>query len=432
MILLKNQDYKIVLRKNTKNLYASIFDKTENRWLPIKSTKTEKVSEAKSKINRWMNKNSSNSSIIMHNFYKVLIEEKIKKSDVNFICNYFKEKGYISNYVLKNSLTDLKAKTYFENFYDSEKSDYLKEKERTGHPLCKSTINNNFGLVKKYWIPFLKDKYLTELKTLDLRKFIDNLQNNSKISNVTKKTIVSSGFKVLRWAYKTEIISKDITSGIKNFSSKTKERKILTPEIIKKLFNSEWNSKSAKLANLLAFCTGMRAGEIVALKYEDIGENCIYLQHSYSLYDGLKSTKSGKPRVVYIYEKELLNLLKKMCKQNRKNSEKFIFASPVNPTKPLRTESLLRALKKQLVIIGLPKQYAKTFTFHSWRHFHDTYLKDKIDSRILENQSGHSIEMIEKLYANHEKPTDKEELFQAQKNIFGPILEPCVKDFKFE
>ena len=105
-----------------------------------------------------------------------------------------------------------------------------------------------------------------------------------------------------------------------------------------------------------------------------------------------------------------------------------MFYSPTNPEIPMRTETLLRALKNQLTRIGFPKELAKTITIHAWRHYHDTYLNGKISPRILQNQSGHSIEMIETLYANHEKPTDQIELFNAQEQIFGPVLEPSIRN----
>ena len=91
-----------------------------------------------------------------------------------------------------------------------------------------------------------------------------------------------------------------------------------------RLMELEWDNDEAKIANELAMHTGMRAGEIVALRDVDIGENCIYLQHSWSNYDGLKSTKSGKSRIVYIYEKNLLELLRKLCKSNPKKKMKIM------------------------------------------------------------------------------------------------------------
>lgn len=325
MKIIKTSHYQIYSIKKSKNLYIKLFNPCTNTWLPGKSSGTNKVAEAEKIAMSWLlEEPESKSSILKATFMKLISNEEIKTSDAQFICNYLKEKGLIANFVIPQTMTDIKASEYFQNFFDPEKSDFLKEKERMGKTICQSTLQNNTGIVKKYWLPFLKDRFLCELTKNDLIAFIEHLQNSKEIMNITKKTIVCTGFKVLRWAYKTEILEKDITAGIKNFSAKSRERKILTPETIKKLFASEWNNPFAKAANLLAYCTGMRAGEIVALRDVDIGENCIYLQHSWSNYDGLKSTKSGKSRIVYIYEKNLLELLRKLCKSNPKKKMKIM------------------------------------------------------------------------------------------------------------
>ena len=119
-------------------------------------------------------------------------------------------------------MTDIKASEYFQNFFDPEKSDFLKEKERMGKTICQSTLQNNTEIVKKYWLPFLKDRFLCELTKNDLIAFIEHLQNSKEIMNITKKTIVCTGFKVLRWAYKTEILEKlDKMSKKKNYKKST-------------------------------------------------------------------------------------------------------------------------------------------------------------------------------------------------------------------
>lgn len=363
-------------------------------------------------------------SKIQKSFLFIARNSELSSEDVNFICSEFVRIGYLQNFILADSIQNVKAIDYFVNFYDPLKSDFLKEKERSRKPVCKSTLANNRGIVKNYWAPFLQQKYLAEFTKQDLREFVNSLQDNQSISEVTKKAIVSTGFKVFRWAFKTDLLEKDITAGIKNFSSFTNERQILTPEIVQKLFASEWDNPVYKLANLLSCCTGLRAGEIVALQSQDLDfdHSCINLQHSWSNYDGLKSTKTRVSRTVYVYEPKLLSLLKENASENPWQNG-YIFWSPSHSRKPLRTETLLKALKKELVKIGIPQDVARRMTFHSWRHYHDTYLHGQVSLRLLQAQSGHSKAMIENLYANHSRNTDAAELFQAQKKVFGTIVQ---------
>lgn len=63
-------------------------------------------------------------------------------------------------------------------------------------------------------------------------------------------------------------------------SQKSKKREILTMEQAAAVFASEWDNDTAKLANAVAFYTGMRAGEVAALRFEDIGVDRLYVRHS--------------------------------------------------------------------------------------------------------------------------------------------------------
>jgi hypothetical protein len=65
------------------------------------------------------------------------------------------------------------------------------------------------------------------------------------------------------------LIEKDITRGVMLFSGEVKERLILTPTVAAAAFKVQWKDDRAKLGNILASVTGMRAGEIMALQVQD-------------------------------------------------------------------------------------------------------------------------------------------------------------------
>jgi len=48
------------------------------------------------------------------------------------------------------------------------------------------------------------------------------------------------------------------------------------------LFAVMWKDKRAYIASLLACTTGMRSGEVLAIKREDIEERVLNIRHSYS------------------------------------------------------------------------------------------------------------------------------------------------------
>jgi integrase len=65
------------------------------------------------------------------------------------------------------------------------------------------------------------------------------------------------------------------------------------------LFAKPWADGVAMTANLLAATTGMKQGEVLAVRGGDIGESVLNVAHSWSAMDGLKSPKKGEARGVH-------------------------------------------------------------------------------------------------------------------------------------
>jgi integrase len=68
---------------------------------------------------------------------------------------------------------------------------------------------------------------------------------------------------------------------------------------LQKLFSEEnqkeiWPENIHFIINYLAANTGIRLGEILALRPKDISNDQLIISHSYNIHDGLKSTKNGK------------------------------------------------------------------------------------------------------------------------------------------
>jgi integrase len=203
------------------------------------------------------------------------------------------------------------------------------------------------GAINKYWGPFFKGKVLGEITRKDIETFITNLEtlperakqeqaeidralqeeaereqtginaglNKPKRKNAAlkkpwiirfpttakrKNTIIQAGTIPLAWAFQKEMIAKNVVSGITWFSGKPKERQILSPEQARALFTVNWKDERSRLANMLAMVTGMRAGEIQGLRIQDLGQDCLYVRHSWNFQDGLKTTKNNEPWIVEV------------------------------------------------------------------------------------------------------------------------------------
>lgn len=62
----------------------------------------------------------------------------------------------------------------------------------------------------------------------------------------------------MKWAYFHGLTNNNCYDGIIKCAAKSKKREVLTLEQAMSVFCTEWENDSAKLANMLAFYTGMR------------------------------------------------------------------------------------------------------------------------------------------------------------------------------
>ncbi|MCR5290441.1 MAG: site-specific integrase [Treponema sp.] len=73
-------------------------------------------------------------------------------------------------------------------------------------------------------------------------------------------------------------------------------RDIFTIEELDALTASDWHNERAYMMFLVARYTGMRCGELRALRIQDIHAEYIQIHHAYNSIDGLKCTKNGSRR----------------------------------------------------------------------------------------------------------------------------------------
>jgi integrase len=283
---------------------------------------------------------------------------------------------------------------------------------------------------------------LGEITREDVKEFSKHLaKENPSLSPLTLKRIMKVGVKALRYAYVNGYIQADPTIALMGYSSKAKKRGVLTPEEAMALFRLKWTDYRALLANLVAMSTGLRAGEIMALHTENIGEEYLTIEYSYSREDGLKCTKTEDPRRGPIIP-ALRDALISLGKQNP-HGNGFIFYCE-KPDRPWDQEGLLLQLKKMLIMMRMgdlvheedpikrkqAREEAITYwkkrnvVFHSWRHFYAARMADRLEARKVMLATGHKTEAVFRGYAEHALENDLTEVAVTTGEVFQPLL-PC-------
>jgi integrase len=215
------------------------------------------------------------------------------------------------------------------------------------------------------------------------------------------------------------MIPEDITKGVGGFVGGGKKRDILTDSEIEKLKDIKyWDNKKAYAAFRLASTSALRSGEVRAIKREDIGEHILYIRNSYNRVDGLKSTKNGEERTVYLLpdvRSLLLELLDEIPELN--DSKQYVFYSDIDPKMPCSDMHFLRHFKRAIKNAGIELSGRK-IDFHSCRHYVITkWANGTGDLRQAAKVGGHKDIKQTANYADHINEQEVIEMGKTAANI---------------
>lgn len=274
---------------------------------------------------------------------------------------------------------------YLLKFWDWDDSDYFRDKLAGGFKIGKRYADNYLSMIKHYAVPFfdpnLRVRDICTGLLEDYKKFLMTKKStlragkvlpDDELPNLSTKTItqlIQAVAKPLREAKRLGMISTNPADAMTSLAKRKRDRGILTSQEVEKVFSVTWRNEKSRLANLLACLTGMRAGEIGALNPNDLcvegDRGIISVKHSYERFQKvIKSTKSGKPRIVCV-PAFLIDDLMTLYRQNIHGDGKFIFWG-LKPNVPMKMDTFLTDLRKALADIGLSydEQEKRNITFN--------------------------------------------------------------------
>ena len=417
-----------IFRRAGRRYYSVAFkNEATGKYLPAISTKQETEQAAVETAFQWFNNGIPRRGEALP-LKKYSLRDMARKSDISpadceFICKELKRRGLLKSFCLAETKQAVLFTEYLLNFWDWEKSDYIREKLRKNHGIHKYYCKGQFLAVNTHWKEFFAGRLLGEITKQDIDNFMSCL-DSKHLSPSRINHIVKAGTVALKWAYGKEMIDRDITAGIAWFSGKAKERPILSPEQAAAVFRVQWPDERTRLANMLAMVTGMRAGEIQGLRVQDLGRDCLYVRHSWNFRDGLKTTKTNEVRTVEVPFPVIIQELIDLAKSNPHgvSMDSFVFWAAKRGDKPIEECLLLTDLRAALVQTGMSKESAAAYCFHSWRHYFTSYMRERVNEKLLKSQTGHKTNIMLDHYSGHTIAGDRERIQAAQLAAFGGLL----------
>lgn len=320
------------------------------------------------------------------------------------------------NYKLKEATPD--ASLTVGALYD----EYIKSKRSK---VRESSLHKTMGILNNHILPSLSNVKLQKLNSKIMQMWEDEMNAKTtadgRLLGIKTKQNAYSEFKsMLNYAVKMDYISKNPLSKIDNFKDAEgikQEMQYYTAEEFKKFISAARDSAESGRNIVgwdyyvffnIAFYTGMRKGEIHALKWTDIdGE---YISIKRSITQKLKGNDKETPpknkssiRTIQM-PKPLINVLnehKERLTANGSFDENFRICGG---ERPLRDTSIENANKKYAKAAGVKK-----IRIHDFRHSHASVLANSgINIQEVARRLGHAkIEMTWNTYS-HLYPKEEE------------------------
>ena len=351
--------------------------------------------------------------------------------EIDEMLNVLKERKFICTAIKPEKASARDVMEYLNEFWDMEKSPYLNELKIRGKEVHFHYVQTNRTYINKYWKPLLEGKKIGEVTRNDVNRIFGE-ESIKHLSGKSIFSLVSALAQPMKYAHQHGLTELNCYDGIIKPSTKSKKREILTMEETRALFNAEWENQTAKLACLIACYTGMRSGEILALRMQDIGEDRIYIRHSWNQYEGLKCPKNGEEREIKI-PRRLRDMIVYQASFNPYNEgmSGFIFFNAEHAERPMDSKVWIKYMRRALESIG--HKDPKSICFHSFRHEWCTNTLSEIgDKRVCMVGSGHKSDEIFEHYADHiqkEKALDR--LADTSERLFGDLITNVADEVEY-
>ncbi len=271
------------------------------------------------------------------------------------------------------------------------------------------TADGYRSICRIHIIPKLGDLPLHEIKASHIRSLI----NGCNRAQATKSHIRTCLHTALESAHEEELIDSNPCSKVRVPLRYTPRFEPLSLQEMEFLVTGEHIPNYALV--ITAMTTGMRQGELLALRWRnvDLDKGILYVSESLAKSGKAKEVKNRENHSVSLFRSTLHVLRNHKEKMYHNNPDSFVFCSKAGS--PLRADSVTRTFQRNLRDLGIHK-----IRFHDLRHTHATMLlNDGWPIKAVQERLGHkSAKMTLDLYG-HFVPGLQEHLIEQTERADG-------------
>ena len=266
------------------------------------------------------------------------------------------------------------------------------------HMIRPTTYRGYKNYIETHMIPYIGKKPITNLRTSDIQRMYNSLKEGGRatehpedgfaLSNSMVRSVHMLLHEALDGAVKERIIPSNPTKGAVIPKTDYKEKTILHETEVERLLEIAKGHVGWYDFFYLECMTGLRKGEICALKWSDYDElnRKLSVRKSATYMDGkvtIGETKTERSRRKIILPKSVARMLS----ERKKNAtSEWIFPSVNDLNKPMNPQTAYNKLKSLLREAALPD-----IRFHDLRHTFATHAASSgVDPKTLSAILGHT------------------------------------------
>ena len=348
--------------------------------------------------------------------------QRTKSAARTFVTELLKQNRLVPQ---KNPL----FRDYFADWWTWDKCRYVRGKRVKGARISPGYVENCRAFLDHHIMPNFGNKRISAISVKMIEDWqMSLLEKPSNRGTPLSPTSVNHILRTLKTMFKEAVrigdFAFDPTAAVQFLRENRKEKSFLNPDEIHELFDQSkmqqiWNADLRHFTiNLLAASSGMRMGEIQALQIKFVYDGYLHIEHSWAKKHGLSDPKYGAKRDVPVPSKTLGSLKDLIHLSPYQEPEDFVFWG-IHGKKPVDQKTIDEALYDALSKIGISEEdrVQRNVTFHSWRHFFNTYFRTKIPDVKLMQLTGHRTRRMADHYT-HFKLDDFRDVLEIQENFF--------------
>jgi integrase len=272
-------------------------------------------------------------------------------------------------------------------------------------------------IVSQYIVPTFGSMSLDEIRPKTIETWILALRDEEHLSRKSVNNILAVFRVMMGEAHREELVPINPFDKVRPFQADTRERGILTVAEARDVLQlRRWKNQVHYAVNLVAAATAMRQGEILAITTDTLQDDYLDVRHNYDPKYGLGPVKNKRPRLVPL-PAPVRAAIDDFCMWKG-----FVFSSTLGKV-PVSGRHVTESLYE--VVDGFDEKrdgytidrLGRNITFHSWRNFWITYLRNAgVPDREVQAVGGHQThEMLE--HYSRFRPEDFRAVADAQAQL---------------